>query len=265
MIETDARMRRAAGILFGVATHLLFAFTVWHLVWFLKGRSIPGGGQSSVVFGVAIDAMLAGVFAVPQSMLLLPSVRKRLVAAGIAGPFYGCFFCVVTCLTLMLVFFCWRPMTAVVWRWPSPLDTLIEWAFVGSWGTLLYSLFLTGMGRQTGFTPWWRWVRGQRPPARPFVPQSVYRFLRHPVYLSFLGLVWFVPVVTLDRAVLIAVWTVYIYVGSVLKDRRLLFYVGDEYRRCQADVPGYPGIPFGPLARVPLAGTVPLGTALSAR
>ena len=76
-----------------------------------------------------------------------------------------------------------------------------------------------------------------RPPARPFVPQGVYRFLRHPVYLSFLGLVWFVPVMTLDRAVLIGVWTVSICVGSVLKDRRLLFYLGDEYRRYQADAP----------------------------
>jgi hypothetical protein len=52
--------------------------------------------------------------------------------------------------------------------------------------------------------------------ARPFGPRSVYRFLRHPVSLSFLGLVWFVPVVTLDRAVLIAIWTVSMYVGCVL-------------------------------------------------
>ena len=76
-----------------------------------------------------------------------------------------------------------------------------------------------------------------QPPAQPNVPQSVYRFLRHPVYLSFLGLVWLVPVVTLDRAVLIGFWKFSISLGSVLKDRRLLFYVGDEYRREQADVP----------------------------
>jgi protein-S-isoprenylcysteine O-methyltransferase Ste14 len=69
------------------------------------------------------------------------------------------------------------------------------------------------------------------------MPQSVYQFMRHPIYLSFLGLVWFVPVVTLDRAVLIGVWTVYIYVGSVLNDSRLLFCVGDEYRSCQPAVP----------------------------
>ena len=274
---TDARMRRTLGILFGVATHLLFAFTVWHLVWFLKGPSIaadadgPGiaverSGLASVAAALFIDAVLAGIFAVPHSVLLLPPVRKRLVAAGIAGPFYGCFFCVVTCLTLLLTIFCWQPMTAVVvWRWPAPLDTCIAWAFVAAWAALLSSLYLTGLGWQTGFTPWWRWVRGQRPPARPFAPQGVYRVMRHPVYLSFLGLVWLVPVVTLDRAVLIGIWTVYIYVGSVLKDRRLLFYVGDEYRRYQADVPGYPGMPGGPLARVPLASDVPLGTALVIR
>ena len=61
--------------------------------------------------------------------------------------------------------------------------------------------------------------------------------MRHPVSLIFLGLVWLVPVVTLDRAVLIAIWTASISVGRVLKDTRLLFYVGDEYRRYRADVP----------------------------
>jgi methanethiol S-methyltransferase len=78
-----------------------------------------------------------------------------------------------------------------------------------------------------------------RPPARPFAQQGVYRRTRHPVYLSFLVLVWLVPVVTLDRAVLIGFWTASISVGSVLKDSRLLFCVGDEYRSCQ------PAVPFG--------------------
>jgi protein-S-isoprenylcysteine O-methyltransferase Ste14 len=47
-----------------------------------------------------------------------------------------------------------------------------------------------------------------------------------------------------------AVWTAYIVVGSVLKDRRLLHFIGNEYRGYRARVPGYPGIPFGPLARI---------------
>jgi protein-S-isoprenylcysteine O-methyltransferase Ste14 len=87
-------------------------------------------------------------------------------------------------------------------------------------------------------------------PRREFVERGGYRVLRHPVSLSFLGLIWFAPLVTLDRVVLMAVWTAYIVVGSVLKDRRLLHFIGNEYRGYRARVPGYPGIPFGPLARI---------------
>jgi hypothetical protein len=55
---------------------------------------------------------------------------------------------------------------------------------------------------------------------------------------------------TLDHAVLTGVWTVYIFIGSYLKDRRLTHYLGDAYRAYQAKVPGYPLVPFGPLGKV---------------
>jgi len=242
-------MRRAAGIVFGVATHGLFAFTVWHLFWFLKGD--PAAGRTETV-GAALlaDVALAAAFAGPHSALLVPGVRRAIVARGLAAPLYGCFYCVVTCAALLLTIFAWQPIGIVLWRWPAPLDRLVTAAFVASWGALFYSLHLTGLGWQTGLTPWWHWARGLPQPRREFVQRGAYRFLRHPVYLSFLGLIWFVPVVTLDRGVLIVIWTLYIFVGSVLKDRRLESFLGAEYRAYRARVAGYPGMPFGPLARL---------------
>lgn len=245
-------MRRTAGILFGIGTHVLFAFTVWHLFWFLKGGQ-PGHATAdggAVAHAIAIDALLAVAFAAPHSLLLVPAVRKAIVARGLASPLYGCFYCVVTCLALLTTILCWRPIDVVLWRWPPPLDGVVSCCFVASWAALLYSLHLTGLGWQTGLTPWWHWVRREPAPRRAFVEHGAYRVLRHPVYLSFLGLVWFVPEITLDRAVLMAVWSAYIFVGSVLKDRRLLHFLGTTYRDYQSRVPGYPGMPFGPLARV---------------
>jgi len=256
----DDWWRRGAGILAGVGTHILFAFTVWHLYWFLEGVEVRGErwvgvSPSSALF---IDALLASAFAVPHSVLLLPGVRRRLVGAGVPGPFYGCLFCVVTCAMLLGTIFAWQPVETVAWRWPAPLGRGVFWAFVASWGALFYSLHLSGLGWQTGFTPWWSWLRRERQPKRGFDERGAYRRLRHPVYLAFLGLIWLVPVVTLDRLVLIVCWTAYIYVGSVLKDRRLVHFLGDRYREYQSRVPGYPGIPFGPLARVPLCADAPL-------
>ena len=198
----------------------------------------------------AIELLLAVFFAAPHSLFLVPPVRRCITGHGLPAPLYGCFFCVVTCGSLLTTIFCWRPIDVVFWRWPAPLDRLVASCFVASWAALLYSLHLTGLGWQTGLTPWWHWARGLPTPKRSFTERGAYRVLRHPVYLSFLGLVWFVPVITLDRAVLMVAWSAHILVGSVLKDRRLLHFVGAAYRDYQARVPGYPGMPFGPLARV---------------
>ena len=126
-------------------------------------------------------------------------------------------------------------------------------AFLACWPALIYSLSLTGLGYQTGFTRWWAWVRRRKLARRAFEVRGAYHFLRHPIYLSFLGLVWLTPAVTLDRALLIGLWTGYIFLGSYLKDRRLEFYLGESYRKYQARVPGYPFFLFGPLAKVPMA------------
>ncbi len=57
--------------------------------------------------------------------------------------------------------------------------------------------------------------------------------------MSFLGLVWFTPDTTIDHALLVAIWTVYIFLGSHLKDLRRIHYLGDTYREDQANIPAY--------------------------
>lgn len=240
-------MRRAVGITFGVGNHILFAITVWRLFWFLKGSesSAPFGGS------LLLDLLLAVFFVVPHSVMLLPVVRQRLTQL-LPDAFYGSLFCVVTCASLLVVFGNWQISPTVVWQFTGPSRAIVQGAFYGSWIALFYSLNLTGLGYQTGWTPWWSWVRGKSLPMRSFEPRGAYLCLRHPVYLSFLGLIWFVPLMTADRAVLTATWSVYIFCGSWLKDQRLTHYLGNRYLRYQAKVPGYPGIFFGPLARVPM-------------
>lgn len=237
-------MRRTLGIVAGVATHVLFAVTVWHLYWFLRGGAAPSGEGS-----LSINLLLASLFGVVHSMLLYPRVREGL-SQWVAPPFYGLFYCVVTCASLLALFAYWRRSPKVCWEFAGLPCVLVNAGFFLSWGALLYSLWLTGLGYQTGWTPWWHWVRNQPAPRREFNPRGLYRWLRHPVYLSFLGLVWFTPVVTEDRALLIAVWTSYVLIGSWLKDRRLAYYVGDRYRQYAASVPGYPGVVFGPLGKI---------------
>ncbi len=178
-------------------------------------------------------------FAIPHSVLLHPATR-RWITRRLPSPFYGLLFCCATCASLWVLFAIWRGSPVIVWAWPESCRTAVEIGFFLSWATLLYGLSLTGLGYQTGLTPWWHWVRRRPVPPRQFHRVGAYRYCRHPVYLSFLGLVWLTPVVTLDRAVLIGLWTVYVGIGSYLKDERLAKLIGDPYRHYRNEVPAYP-------------------------
>lgn len=231
----------------GVGTHALFAFTVWHLFWFLR----DGGGRParSLTELLLCDLLLALQFAVPHSLLLLPATR-RWITRRFPSEFYGCLYCVVTCLSLLILFAGWRTSSSSpLWQATGSGEALVRSCFYGSWIGLLYSLHLTGLGYQTGLTPWWHWMRQRPLPPRQFDPhRGAYRFLRHPVYLCFLGLIWFTTRMTLEHSLLTASWTLYILVGSYLKDERLAYYYGQRYREYQARVPGYPLL-LGPLGR----------------
>jgi methanethiol S-methyltransferase len=238
-----SRMGRTLGIAFGLGTHVLFAITVWYLFQFLKDGAAVG--EAALIR----DGLLALQFGVIHSFILLPATRRRL-SRWIPAGLYGCFFCAVTCLSLLATIAYWRASPTILWSLAGWHRTLIQAGFLAAWAGLLYSLSLTGLGYQTGWTPFCYWLRGQPLPRREFVPRGAYRFFRHPVYLSFLGLVWLTPRMSLDHAVLTGIWTAYIFYGSYLKDRRLIHYLGDSYRTYQARVPGYPLLRFGPLGKV---------------
>lgn len=226
------RVRFAVGVLFGLATQLLFLLTVCHLFAFLKGP-IPARSGS-----LWWDVLLASQFALPHSWLLLPSTRKRL-SRWIAAPFYGLVFCLATCASLFVTFSLWQTSDVRLWDVAPQGRWLIDVGYYGSWIALFYSLHLSGLGYQTGLTPWWYWVRGMSQPRRGFELRGAYRVMRHPIYASFLGLIWFTPTMTLDHAILTGLWTAYIFVGSSLKDARLAHYLGDSYRQYEARIPGF--------------------------
>ncbi len=236
---------RLAGIGFGFGNQLFFLVTVWFLFWYLYGDS---RSTSQSLQWVVIDLILALQFALVHSWMLFPATRKRLTKA-IPQPFYDSVFCFVTCLSLVVLFANWQSSATLIWNFDGVGRVLMRAGFYASWVALFYSLYLTGLGYQTGWTPFYFWLRKQPAPRREFKPHGAYRIFRHPVYLSFLGLVWFTPQMSLDHAVLTAVWTIYIFYGSMLKDRRLVHYLGNVYRHYAADVPGYPLVTAGPLGR----------------
>ncbi|MFO0974769.1 MAG: NnrU family protein [Planctomycetaceae bacterium] len=245
---TDAtwNWKRMAGFAFGIGTQAFFAVTVVGLFSFLRyGVDAPSNAW------ILTDTVLSLQFVIPHSILLHPRFRTWF-RERFPMEMHGAFFCVCTCVSLVLIFAFWKSSPTTIWQLEGWSASVVTACFYASWAALLYSISLTGLGFQTGLTQWLHWYRQEKMPRRNFEARGLYHVLRHPVYLSFLGLIWFTPTMTADHAVLTGIWTVYIFAGSVLKDQRLKFYLGDAYEKYMAKVPGYPLMIAGPLARVPV-------------
>jgi protein-S-isoprenylcysteine O-methyltransferase Ste14 len=234
---------RPLGVAIGTIAQLAFAVTVFRLFFFLGGNC--GTERQPYLVG---DLLLALQFSVLHSVLLHPVIRRHL-NRWVPRPLYGSLFCLTTCATLLLMMSHWTVSPIVVYELAGLAEKVVVLAYYAAWLALVYSLFLSGMGYQTGFTPWWHWLRGTRPPLRSFTERQVYRYFRHPIYVSFLGLIWLQPRMSLDRVVLTAVWTAYILIGSYLKDERMAHFVGEPYRDYQRRVPGFPFVSSGVTGR----------------
>ena len=69
------------------------------------------------------------------------------------------------------------------------------------------------------------------------VAKGPYRWVRHPLYLFVIVLIWSCPVLTLDRLIFNIMWTFWIVIGTFLEDRDLHREFGSQYREYSSRVP----------------------------
>jgi protein-S-isoprenylcysteine O-methyltransferase Ste14 len=69
------------------------------------------------------------------------------------------------------------------------------------------------------------------------VVRGIYCWVRHPLYTAGLLFIWLTPLMTTSILALNLSLTLYIVIGSVFEERRLLVAFGEAYHRYQSEVP----------------------------
>lgn len=206
------------------------------------GRASPGRV-------VLVCAVWAGVHS------LLASRRAKDAVARIAGPRSrdGLYRLAYNAQSLVTVAWAARLLARLpdreIYRAGPPWSWLLRAGQAGSLGVLLSGVRVVGVLEFAGLAPFWRVLTGEesRPEPEAQGPpvgadgemdaSGAFRFTRHPGNLGAMGFFLLWPRMTVNRATLAALVTLYVVLGSRHEERRLRMVYGEAFERYRRRVP----------------------------
>jgi methanethiol S-methyltransferase len=197
--------------------------------------------------GMPLNLVLLLTFGLQHSLMARKGFKRFLIRL-IPIQLERSFFVLITGFVLFALVLLWSPMT------PPLYDLGGTWAAYLLHGLaalglviMLWALVVMGGLDLFGIQSVIHILRDHIPARPPFHAPSIYKLVRHPLYLGLLMLFWFTPAMTHDHLFFAEVMTAYILIGIWFEERDLVNVYGDAYRAYQSRVPMI--IPFLHLRR----------------
>ena len=145
----------------------------------------PGVSGAFTMEALLINLALLSVFAVQHSVMARPAF-KRWWTKIVPQPIERATYVLFSTLALVLLYWAWQPMTAVVWSVDAePARSAILAVYFFGWGLLLYATALIDHFDLFGLRQVTMHLRS-KPHDRSsrFVTPQLYKLVRHPLYVG---------------------------------------------------------------------------------
>ncbi len=239
---------RLLGFVYGVVCYLIFFGTFLYAIGFVGGGNLYGAGKSLIVprsidltptgageglaLRLIIDALLLSLFAIQHSVMARSWFKRRwtqIVAPQLERSTYV----LIASLTLLLLFWQWRPigLARVAWDVQNTTGRLVlEGLFWLGWLIVLISTFLVDHFDLFGFKQAYCYLKGTECPPSTFKTPGFYKGVRHPIYLGFIIAFWSTPRMSMGHLFFAIMTTGYILVAIQFEERDLIRAYGAKYQ-----------------------------------
>jgi methanethiol S-methyltransferase len=231
---------RIAAFVYGVFCYLAFLATFLYAIGFLGNFGVPktidSGAQTSLVYALAVNAGLLALFAVQHSLMARQWFKRawtRIVPTAVERSTYVLF----SSIALLTLFWQWQPMGGAIWHIDNGIARMAVYTlYATGWLTVLVVTFLINHFDLFGLRQVWLHLLGREYTPLGFRTPSLYRIVRHPLYVGWLLVFWSAPVMTAAHLVFALATTAYILLAIQLEERDLL-QAHPEYAEYRRQVP----------------------------
>lgn len=234
-------MIRLACVAYGVTAYVVFLASFLYAVGFVGNWAVPKSIDSPEVSGpmasLLVNALLLGLFAIQHSVMARPGFKAlwtKIVSRSIERSTYV----LIASLLLFLIFWQWRPMTAIVWDVAaSPMRTALQGLHWIGWLVVLLSTFMISHWDLFGLRQVFLHLRGKAYSPLAFRTSALYGLVRHPIMLGFIIAFWATPTMSQGHLVFAATTTAYILIALQFEERDLVHAIGNAYVEYKKRVP----------------------------
>lgn len=234
-------MSRIGIFAYGILSYLIFLAVFLYGIGFIGGfltpTSLDGVPTASLGHALTVDLSLLAAFALQHSGMARPAFKlwwKRFVPEAAERSTYV----LVSSLALVALYVFWQPIGGVVWSVPDGLarSSVIALYLLG-WLLLLYTTFLIDHFDLFGLKQVSRRLFKKTYRAPVFRTPSLYKLVRHPLYIGWLTIFWAAPIMTVAHLIFALGTTAYILIAIRWEERDLVSAFGNVYEDYRARTP----------------------------
>jgi protein-S-isoprenylcysteine O-methyltransferase Ste14 len=234
-------MSRIGIFLYGIVCYAIFFAVFLYGIGFIGGfltpTSLDSAATSTLAHALAIDLALLAVFAVQHSGMARSGFKewfKAIVPEAAERSTYV----LMSSLALAAFYVFWEPIDGVIWSVPEGVArNSVIGVYGAGWVLLLYTTFLIDHFDLFGLKQVWRRLYDKAYRGPVFRTPSLYKLVRHPLYIGWLMIFRAAPTMTVAHLVFALGTTAYILIAIRLEEADLVAAFGDVYVDYRARTP----------------------------
>ncbi len=183
-----------------------------------------------------LNSLLSIIFFIQHSGMVRKFFKRRSTPL-IRENCSGVLFSIVSSLLLLLLMVFWQKSNFMVISAHGDLRWLLRLIFGLALSGFLWGTRSLGSLDTFGTERMRRNVEKKTTKPTRLVIRGPYRWVRHPLYLFCIVMIWSCPDLTADRLLFNVIWTIWIIVGIILEERDLVSQFGPSYLDYRKNVP----------------------------